>query len=139
LDTHIVTSNFISGTGISNGAFTITRSNGIEIGLRGSRYNTIGQPENTFNYDGDHTYNFAATAFSGQPVWSFEWSVNTDYDGITGLKVNALTYDLIILDYEPAVAFDRNGNTDRVEFDPITPPSSGGPPDHSIGTNATPV
>jgi hypothetical protein len=135
---HLVTSNFISGTGVSNGDFTITRNNGVEVALRGKlRYNAAGNPENTFNYDGDHTYQFPATAHTnGQPVWSFDWSVNSDYEGTTGLKVNGLTYKLI-LDYDPAIAFDRNGNTVKVAFDPITPPSSGSPPDHSIGTSTT--
>jgi hypothetical protein len=50
-------------TGISNGEFTITRNNGVEVALRGKlRYNAAGHPENTFNYDGDHTYHFPATA-----------------------------------------------------------------------------
>jgi EGF domain len=146
LDNHNVTSNAIFGTGNDNGAFTITRNKGIEVGLRAKlRWNvTTGLPENTFNYDGDHTYSFAAkiyTPSSGiltgipQPVWNFEWSVNTDFDGTSGLKIKNLTYNLI-LDFDPAGPFDRTGTSSRIAFDPITPPISP-VPDHSIGTSTT--
>jgi hypothetical protein len=50
---------------ISSGAMVFPMVNsrlhvtiGVEVALRGKlRYNAAGDPENTFNYDGDHTYN----------------------------------------------------------------------------------
>ena len=58
--------------------------------MRGKqRFNT---PANTFNSNGDGTYTFeavAATSGAGwittaTPIWNFDWSVNTDYDGSSG-------------------------------------------------------
>tara|TARA_R110001592_G_scaffold145442_5_gene369059 strand:- start:329 stop:1135 length:807 start_codon:yes stop_codon:yes gene_type:complete len=128
----------IFGDGNGNGSFTIDQNNGIELGLRGKlRHNALGQPENTFNSNGDGTYSFQNIVGPGQSSptaeWSFEWAINTDFDGSSGFNLNQLDYVLGI-DYNPGV-----GET-HLTFDPI----NGNNPntgtvfwDHSIGDNTT--
>lgn len=131
-----VTNNAIFGSGNANGSFTVDRANGIELGLRGKlRHNASGVAENTFNSNGDGTYSFAAgvapTQSSPTAVWSFEWSINSNYDGTSGWNLNGLTYALRI-DSNPTQA------TTFSSFDPINDAGPlGGGWDHSIGTNAT--
>lgn len=128
----------IFGSGNANGSFTVDRSNGVEIGLRGKlRHNAGGAPENTFNSNGDGTYSFAAGVAPTQPfptaVWSFEWSINTDYSGTSGVKLDDLTYAL-------RLDTDASQGTSYFTFDQIhalNPGKPGGWWDHSIGTNAT--
>lgn len=126
-----VTSNVIFGSGNLNGGFTIARANGVEIGLRGKlRYDQNGLPTNDFNSNGDGSYTFQPGAAEDQPlstpVWNFEWSVNTDYDGTTG-------YDLIDLSYQLQSDTDAGiGVTDFAYFDPVLLGFGS-----SIGDNAT--
>ncbi len=131
-----VTPNVIFGSGNSNGSFTVDRANGVELGLRGKlRFNSVGSPENTFNSNGDGTYSFAAgvapTKSSPTAEWSFEWSINSNYDG-NGDTLDSLTYELGI-DSDPTLS------TDYLVFDPINGVNSSGIVlwDHAIGTNAT--
>ncbi|GAB4195294.1 MAG: hypothetical protein Tsb002_27680 [Wenzhouxiangellaceae bacterium] len=128
----------IMGNGITNGAFTSDRRNGIEAVLRAKlRFNAMGQAENTFNSLGDGSYRFQPGQAVGQsaqtPEWGFEWSVNSDYHPTisSNLVLSDLTYELG-LDGDPSQA------TDFLVFDPITPVDGGPTPDHAIGTNATP-
>ena len=107
-----VTNNVIFGSGNANGSFTVDRDNGVELGLRGKlRHNAAGAAENTFNSNGDGTYTFnagvAPTQSSPTAVWSFEWSINTDYDGTTGWNLADLTYEFSMN--------STNGNT----FNPV--------------------
>jgi len=54
-----VTPDVIFGSGNANGAFTVDRAEGVELGMRGKlRYNLGGVPENTFNSNGDGSYSF---------------------------------------------------------------------------------
>lgn len=122
----------IFGSGNVNGAYTVTQANGIEIGLRGKlRFNELGLSESSFNYDGTDTYSFQAGVGTNQsfptPVWSFEWSINTDWDGSTGYDLADLYYQLQ-LDGDPA-----SGVTSYYSFDPVHVFYA----DHSIGTNTT--
>lgn len=136
-----VTPDAIFGVGNANGSFTGVRSNGIELGLRGKlRYNLSGAPENTFPYDGDRTYNFEPTdgnAPADRSVFSFEWSINADWDGSTGRVLNDLTYEIRI-DYDPTALTDFTqttiGGTPVGVFDPINTTWA----DHAIGDNSTP-
>ncbi len=130
-----VTPDVIFGSGVSNGSFTVDRNNGIELGLRGKlRHNAAGNPENTYNSNGDGTYSFDAGVAPGQSsptaVWSFEWSINTDFDGSTGLNVGDLTYALG-LDEDPSQ------DTSFTVFDPIFDLGGLISPDHSFGNNST--
>ncbi len=136
-----VTPDIIFGSGNLNGSFTTDRRNGIEIGLRGKlRFNALNLPENTFNSNSNGTYNFNPGNVTGfgfdmppnnTPEWSFEWSVNTDFDGSSGMK-------LIDFTYEMGLDFDPGPGTNFLIFDNITP----SPPevpfyDHAIGDNTT--
>ncbi|WP_425395973.1 PEP-CTERM sorting domain-containing protein [Aeoliella sp.] len=130
-----VTPDVIFGSGNLNGGYTIDRDNGVEIGLRGKlRHNAAGAPENTFNSNGDGTYTFksgvAPTQSYPTAEWSFEWAINTDYEGTTGTKLDDLTYELSITG--PGVA--------PVAFDPINDINPGNGMllwDHSMGDNLT--
>lgn len=137
-----VTPDVIYGSGNANGSWTVDRSNGVELGLRGKlRHNAAGAPENTFNSNGNGTYSFAAGVAPTQPsptaVWSFEWSINSNYDGSSGWYLDDLTYALMI-DSNPSNA--GSAGITWSTFDPIhsfNPATSDFQWDHSIGTNAT--
>lgn len=131
-----VTNEVIFGSGNANGGFTVVREQGVELGLRAKlRFDESDLPQNTFNSNGDGTYSFSAgtptNGFSfapaaSTPLWSFEWSVNSDYLGTSGNSLNDLAYTISI-DFDPSAA------TNFFAFDPINQPVA----DHSIGTNAT--
>lgn len=131
-----VTNETIWGSGNVNGSFTTDRANGVELGLRAKlRHNATGQPENTFNSNGDGTYSFAPgvapTQSSPTAVWSFEWSINSNYDATTTRNLNDLTYQL---------SMTSTTGASIVAFDPINgvnPAVNVVAWDHSIGTNAT--
>ncbi|NEN23583.1 HYR domain-containing protein [Cryomorpha ignava] len=122
-----VTPELINGSGITNGSFTIDNGDGIELGLRAKvRYPS---PQNVFNSNNDGSYSHAVGAYgtgSVQSSWNFDWSINTDQAGTSGLHLDELTYELG-LDYDPT------DGVDFVVFDPINIPYA----DHAIGTNGT--
>ncbi|WP_088331412.1 PEP-CTERM sorting domain-containing protein [Lacimicrobium sp. SS2-24] len=127
-----VTPDVIFGSGNANGNYTVDQNNGIELGLRGKlRHNAAGAPENTFNSNGDGTYSFnagvAPTQAAPTAEWSFEWSINTDYDGSSGYVLSDLTF-LLGLDSDPSLSANYSS------FDVI----NGAPCfDHALGNNAT--
>ncbi len=144
-----VTNEVIMGSGVTNGGFTTQRGNGIELAMRGkTRFGAGNAPENTFNSNGDGTYTFQAGFPTGgglpgwatttTPFWSIEWSANTDYDGSSGLLLDALTYEI-------GMDFDPSADTDYLVFDPVAPgsvlpfttPFTADFWDHSIGNNGT--
>jgi len=141
-----LTPDVIFGSGNANGGFTVDRANGVELGLRGKlRHNAAGAPENTFNSNGDGTYSFDAGVAPTQSfptaVWSFEWSINSDYDDSTGVRLDDLDYALA-LDTDPSlgVSFGPLFGLSN-PFDPINDPNpgTGGTVqwDHAIGDNST--
>ena len=143
-----VTPDVIFGSGNLNGGFTVTNIirpplsvPSIELGLRAKlRFNALNQPENTFNSNGDGTYDFPA----GQPagggfgfapgssstaIWNFEWSINTDIldaSDTPGGVLSDYTYEL-------GIDFDPSAGTDFYTFDPINQPVA----DHALGFNST--
>ena len=132
-----VTPDVIFGSGNDNGAFTVDRNEGIEVGLRAKlRFDAAGNPQNIFNSNGDGTYTFSAGQAVGgfpfaqppttTPVWNFEWSINTDFDGSTGESLAALEYSI-------SIDFDPGAGTNFLSFDPINVPFA----DHAIGDNST--
>ncbi len=131
-----VTPDIIFGSGNLNGAFTVERESGVEVGLRAKlRHNAAGAPENTFNSNGDGTYTFEAgvapTQSSPTAVWSFEWSINSDYDGTSSLKLIDLTYSL---------SMTSTNGVSIPAFDPINDINPGSGTvlwDHAIGDNTT--
>ena len=127
-----VTPDVIFGSGNANGSFTVDQNNGIELGLRAKlRHNASGLPENTFNSNGDGTYSFDAGVAPTQSfptaVWSFEWSINSDFDG-NGLSLKNDTFF-----YELSIDTDPGIGTSFIAFDPINI----GFADHAIGNNST--
>jgi hypothetical protein len=124
-----VTNEAIFGGGNDNGAFTTDRAAGVEVGLRAKlRHDATGQADNIFNSDGNGGYVFEAGVAPTQSfptaVWSFEWSVNSDYDGTSGLDLDDLTYTLGMTSTTGA-------------FITMADPINVAYADHSIGTNAT--
>lgn len=137
-----VTSNVIMGTGIGNGWFTIARKDGVEIGLRArSRFPKNGQYHLYSNGDGTYSLdaaNACLTVSGGfswawcvtTPVWSFDWSINTDFDDSTGMKLSDFVYNLK-MDADP-------GNKKKfTTFDPIWGSFSEPAFDHQMGDNLT--
>jgi len=131
-----VTNEVIFGSSNANGNFTVDRANGIELGLRAKlRFDQNNQPQNVFNSNGNGTYSFATgtppTGFSFDPsspttpVWNFEWSINSSFEG-SGGALNSLLY-LIQIDFDPSAG------TNFRSFDPINQSSA----DHAIGDNST--
>ena len=121
-----VTSDVIFGSGNTNGSFTVNTDNGVELGLRAKV--RFPSPANTFNSNGDGSYNHSTGAFGTggiQAGWNFEWSINSNVSG-TGQNLDQLTYE-IGLDYDPS------DDVDFVVFDPINLPLA----DHAIGDNST--
>ena len=126
-----VTPDVIFGSGNINGSFTVDRNNGVELGLRAKlRHDATGQPQNVFNSNGDGTYSFnpgvAPTQSSSTAEWSFEWSVNSDWDGSTGWNLNDLSYEL-------GLDSDPSQGTSFITFDPINTITA----DHALGNNST--
>ncbi|MCA9235116.1 MAG: hypothetical protein KDA44_06580 [Planctomycetales bacterium] len=124
-----VTNSVIFGSGNANGGFTVDRANGVEVGLRAKiRWPA---PQSTYLSQGDGTYGaFDAGNFGpggNRASWSFDWSINTDYLGTSGLNLDDLTYSLSI-DYSPGPGINA------LTFDPINVAYA----DHSIGDNSTP-
>ena len=89
-----VTPEVIFGSGNGNGSFTVDRQNGVELGMRGKlRFPASG----TYNSNGDGTYTFSTGSGTGsfpKSEWSYEFTVNTDYDGSSGWLVGDLTYEI---------------------------------------------
>ncbi len=127
-----VTPEVIFGSGNTNGSWTVDRNNGIEVGLRGKlRHDANGSPANIFNSNGDGTYSFSAgvapTQSAPTAVWSFEWSVNTDYMSTSGNNLDGYSYRLG-LDSDPT-----GGTNFATVWDPINVNQA----DHALGTNGT--
>ncbi len=132
-----VTPEVIFGSGNINGSFATDRDNGIELGLRAKlRFDSNNQPQNIFNSNGDGTYTFDAGVAPGgfsfaansptTPIWSFEWSVNSDYLDTSGVNLDGLIYEL-------KIDFDPGPGTNFLSFDPINQTI----PDHALGDNTT--
>jgi hypothetical protein len=125
-----VTPDVIFGSGNANGGFTSVQENGVEVALRAKlRHNASGLPENTFNSNGDGSYTFnpgvAPTQLFPTAEWSFEWSINSNFDGTSGWVLSNLDYLLTLV--------DNTGNATSISFDPINVSFA----DHAIGNNLT--
>lgn len=138
-----VTPDVIFGSGNANGFFAVDQNSalGIELGIRGKvRFNgdTPGTPENTFNSDGAGNYYFDAGVPNGQSFptahWTFEWSINSDYNG-SGDVLDRLNFTYVL-----GIDIDPTASATFVTFDPIhgvNPNTSTVWWDHAIGDNST--
>jgi len=140
-DQDVTSAGIYFGSGNGNGYFTVIQNNGVELGLRiKSRF-----PKNgTYNSNHDGTYTFPAGypdpgfswdqawQYPATPVWNFEWSVNTDYDGSTEANLSDYVYEL-------GLDADPGKGTDFTVFDPITPSIAVPFYDHGIGDNSGPA
>lgn len=145
----VVTPNIIFGSGVTNGGFTIARSDGVELGLRAKlRFDENNQPTNQFNKSvNEPIYTFDAGAAPGgfgapydttkTPVWNFEFSIDTDYLNTSGLVDQNRTLDK----FDFALRIDTDPSSAVSYFDPFNPdpfdPVNGPYFDHAIGTNQT--
>lgn len=134
-----VTPGVIFGSGNDNGGFTVDRSNGVELGLRGKlRHDASGKPQNIFNSNGNGTYSFnpgvAPTQTLPTAEWSFEWAVNTNFDNSTSFTLDDLRYELG-LDTDPSqgVVYGSLFAPLPNPFDPINVVAA----DHALGDNTT--
>ena len=131
-----VTNNVITGTGIGNNDFTIGTGLGIggsiiEIGLRAHvRYPA--PTDDTFNF-GTNTYNQAAGGWTKFGVaggtrasWNFDFSINSNQNGVEGSNLDAYTY-LLSIDKDAGFAINY--------FTPFNPLTGFG--DNSYGNNST--
>lgn len=128
-----LTSDVIFGSGNADGAFTGVTVGSLELALRAKlRYDTNGQPQNIFNYDGNDTYTFLSA--DGNPpanrsIFNFEWSINTDADGQGVDLFNAGLTFLIDVDRDPTALIG-----DLISYDPLGIGGTG----VYLGTNSTP-
>ena len=124
-----VTPDVIFGAGNANGGFTVDRENGVELGLRGKvRFDSNGQAQNIFNSNGAGTYTFPSGEYNnnGRPLWNFEWSINSNWDG-NGDVIGNYNY-VLSLDTDPSA-----GTFFGIAFDPIHIAVF----DHAFGDNGT--
>lgn len=105
-----LTANVIFGSGNANGSFTGVTDGALELALRAKlRYDTNGNPQNVFNYDGDKTYHFDpanSSAPAGRAIFNFEFAINTDVndtDGTPEKSIGSYFYALIA-DSDPSAA-----------------------------------
>jgi hypothetical protein len=128
-----ITQDVIFGSGNANGGWTVERVNGLEVGLRAKvRFDAGGSPQNIFNSLGNGVYEHQAGQHNsnGRARWSFEWSINVDYDtnNPTGRTLGGSGLEYVIrMDSDPGPG------TNFLEFDPINV----GCADHALGINGT--
>lgn len=130
-----LTSEVIFGMGNDDGSWTGATGGGIEVALRGKlRYDLAGQPQNTFNYDGDHTYTFDPAQGNpppGMAIFNFEFSVNSDVSGTLNRNVNDIDW-VFTMDIDPSPGVLNP----LLVSDPINLPP-GFFADHAFGDNST--
>ena len=137
-----LTSNVIYGSGNDNGSFTGSTQNGVELALRAHlRYDTTGQAQNTFGYDGHHTYTFNAAegnAPSNRSIFNFDWSINTDTADTSGTPSSTISDFTYLLQVDT----DPTAGVSYISGDPYTfayyPNPSSVVPDAAFGYNSTP-
>lgn len=115
-----VTNSVIYGSGNANGDWTLDRNNGIELGLRAKLRKVA-------NIDPGQSsiYNASTGLKDSFAKWNFDFSINSDFDGSTGLNVGELNYALFL-------DTDASQGINFISYNPVTSYL-----DNSFGTNAT--
>lgn len=140
LDDHRITPNTFVWSN-TNGAFTVDRNYGIELGLRAKvRYDYRNRPKgegDVIPFDGEHTYTFHMglppdDAKANHSRWNLDWTINSDYDAIdsSGKKIKDYKYRFI-LDADPGPGITPVELLDRISADKRGHW-------HRIGNNTTP-
>ncbi len=134
------TPDVIFGTGNENGGFTTDRRNGVEVALRVKRRFPAPMEEYFSNGNGTYSppigdacpgYGFAPFPLClATPFWSFDWSVNVNFDESTSKHISDYTYEL-------GMDADPSRRTKFTRFDPITPTLPDPASDHEFGDNSS--
>mmetsp|Transcript_21328 Transcript_21328/g.44508 ORF Transcript_21328/g.44508 Transcript_21328/m.44508 type:complete len:337 (-) Transcript_21328:242-1252(-) len=146
LFTQDATPNAIFGSGNTNGFFTCVREDGLELCLRAKQRSPRMNPDGSWD-NGDGTYTVPTgdscclpnpNSFInvppfclGVPVWNFEWTINTDYEGTLSRNADAFDYQ-ISLDADPGDCSTNSLNLFPLEVQKLSPCA-----DHYFGDNGT--
>lgn len=118
-----ITPDVIFGSGNANGAWTVERTDNVEVGLRAKV-----RGANVFNSNGDGSYNHESGFSSGSAAkWNFEFSVNLNADGTS--NPDRLFDDVTVM---MAIDTDPSAGISWVPFPPLMVWI-----DNAYGTNAT--
>ncbi|QDT51542.1 PEP-CTERM motif protein [Symmachiella dynata] len=116
-----VTPDVIFGSGNPNGGWTISQSNGVEVGLRGKQRFGPVLPNSGGVYQATPGISSGTAA-----TWNYEFSANVDWDGTSGLTL-ADVQVMLEIDVDPSAGVSFLGPFDV--FSAWT--------DNAVGTNAT--
>ena len=153
------TPNAIFGDGNTNGFYTCTREDGIELCLRAKIRYPVALNPTAAESNGDGTYNMntGTPAPVSLPIetltevlnlktfkWNFEWSINTNFDGSTEFKLLDVTHFEIGMDCDPScdATFTVVNPFDVPKYIADLPENTKQQdppifPDHSFGDNGT--
>ncbi|WP_245759571.1 VPLPA-CTERM sorting domain-containing protein [Poseidonocella sedimentorum] len=125
-----ITPDIIWGSGNVNRGFTVETTGSLELGIRAKQRfpasDAIGVgivQDVAGNYLFDSS---TSTAPAGRAMWSFDWSVNTNVDGVGG-NLNMFTY---LIEFDTDATVNENYS---IAYDPFSNFFSG----YYLGTNAT--
>lgn len=130
----MITPDIIFGSGNTNIGFEVSQVDSLELGLRAKlRFGPTG-PNDAIGVGiiqdpgtGDYLFDSAiSTAPPGAAMWSYDWGINTSWDGNGG----DLDDFLFLMDVDA----DPTANVSFVTYDPLSALSTGA----YVGTNATP-
>ena len=125
----VISGNVIMGTGITNGGFTVSTDNAIEVGLR-ARERYPNPNNNTNDQAGTNRYNHATGGYTSAGVlggtraaWNFDWSIDVG------------TRAVGLFTYRMGIDYNAGLGTNFVLFNPINGATTCA--DHSFGTLGT--
>lgn len=125
----VISGNVIMGTGITNGGFTVSTDNAIEVGLR-ARERYPNPNNNTNDQAGTNRYNHATGGYTSAGVlggtraaWNFDWSIETGAAAVGQYS------------YRIGIDYNAGLGTNFVLFNPINGATTCA--DHSFGSVST--
>ena len=127
-----ITPDIIFGTDNTNRGFTVSQVGSLELGLRAKLRNP--SPNDAIgtgivqDIDGNYLFDSnPAVEGLGQAVWSYDWSINSNFNG-AGSGLDAFSYEILV-DTDPTV----NSDFTNISYDPLSALSTG----YYLGTNTT--